>query len=342
MGKVTVRDIAQLAGVSTAAVSFVINGKKGVSEATRQRVQQIIRETGFVPDNNSRRFYFKKNFTVALVKSQAASMFHDLFYYEVAGGLDAACEASGYSVIFTSLREEAGELLLPEVVRTRDTDGLVFLQDIPEPIRETLRAMRIPCVVVDSPDPDGSCVTVHTDYRQAARAATRYLIDRGHSAIAFLGANRTPPFYLSTRAGYLEAMDEIGADPPQHWTQATANDDAGTTEALDAVLSQKPWPTAIFCANDMIAITAMNHAREQGQVIPRDLSFIGIDDVMTSSYVYPPLTTVRIDKFEMGKAAMELLIREISGEKAVSRLIEPGIIVERQSVYNRSANPETS
>lgn len=335
MRKTTIRDIARLAEVSPAAVSFVINGKKGVSETTRAKIQRIIDETGFVPDNNSRRFFFKKNFTVALVQSPTVSLFDDIFYYEVARGLDHESDILNYSVIFTGLRQDAGNLALPEVIRSKDTDGLVFLQEVPVQVRDEIRDIGLPCVVADASYPDGSFTTVHTDYRLAAYTATRYLIDHGHTAIAFLGANRVPAFYMSTYLGYKKAMDEINAPVPPYWMQPEANDDASTRRCVNILLDKEPLPTALFCATDMIAITAMNHAREKGFGIPRDISFMGIDDVMTSAYVYPPLTTVRINKFEMGKAAMDLLINKINGVKIASRLIEPEGIVERKSVFTR-------
>jgi LacI family sucrose operon transcriptional repressor len=336
VNKTTIRDIARLAGVSPATVSFAINGKKGVGEETRERILRIIEETGFVPDNNSRRFFFRKNFTVALVGSPSASPFSDIFYYEVAKGLDHESGARGYSVIFTELRLENGRLSFPKVVTTRDTDGLVFLQQVPAEIRSGLRELGLPYVVVDASGREEGFVSVYTDYEQIAYAATAYLIGRGHSAIAFLGANRVPAFYMSTFLGYKRAMEELRAPIPPQWMQAGANDDESAARCMDILLESEPRPTAVFSATDMIAIAAMNRAREKGVRIPEGVSFIGIDDIQLSSYVYPPLTTVRVDKFEMGKAAMDLLIRLIEGQKPESRQVAPGGVMERGSVsWNR-------
>ena len=323
-----------MAGVSTATVSFVLNGKKGVSDSTREKIQQLIDETGFVPDNKSRRFYFNKNYTVTLVSSQKASVFDDIFYYEVVQGLDYRSGALGYNVIFTSIRKEDEKLILPNVIHAKDTDGLVFLHEIPVEVHGTVQRLGIPCVIVDAPTTSYDFTVVYTDYYMAAYRATRYLIDHGHKAIAFFGPSRAPVFHTKTFLGYKKAMEEIHVPIPFHWIQSEANDDESTCQALDKLLEDQPAPTAIFCATDMIAIAAMNHARKKGLHIPHDLSFIGIDDVMISKYVYPPLTTVRVDKFEMGRVAMDLLIKKINNEEATSQLVESGEIVERDSVRN--------
>lgn len=332
MGKITIHDIAKLAGVSSATVSFVINGKKGVGEETRERINRIIRETGFVPDNNSRRFFFKKSFTVALVGSPIASPFNDIFYYDVARGLNQESRELGYSVIFTELQSEAGKLAFARVIRTRDTDGLVFLQQVPVEVRGAVQELGLPFVVVDASGGEENITSVYTDYDHVACMATTYLTQRGHTAIAFISPDRVPSFHMSTFAGYRRAMEGVRGSIPFHWIQTGANDEAETRRCMDALLSQDPRPTAVFCATDMIAITAINHAREKGVAVPRDISFIGIDDVLLSQYVYPTLTTVRIDKFEMGMAAMDLLIRKIEGETPASRQMAPGGVVERNSV----------
>ena len=325
-----------MAGVSSAAVSFVINGKKGVSDSTRKKIQKIIDETGFVPDNNSRRFYFKKNFTVALVKSPSVSLFSDIFYYDVARGLDYECEALGYSVIFSGVRQESNKLILPEVIRAKDTDGLVFLQEVPKEVRNEVRDIGLPCVVVDASDLSSEFTSVYTDYKKASYSAARYLIDRGHTNIAFLGPNRAPAFYMNAFLGFKRAMEEVDSPIPSHWIQSEANDNTEACRAMDSILGKRPVPTAIVCATDLIAVAAMNYARKKGVDVPSDLSFIGIDDVMVSSFVYPSLTTVRIDKFEMGKGAMDILIKMINNETTESLLISPGAVVERDSVCIRS------
>ena len=126
-------------------------------------------------------------------------------------------------------------------------------------------------------------------------------------------------------------MDCMRSIPPGY-IESRANDDSGTVACMESLLQVSPRPTAVFCATDMIALCAMNYARSRGIRIPEDISFIGIDDVLISSYVYPALTSVRVDKTEMGKKAMEILLRKIGGDTPESQEIELGPVVERASV----------
>lgn len=336
MQKLTIKEIARMAGVSTTVVSFVINNKPGVNENTRRRVMDVLEKTGFQPSLTSRRMIYKKSFNISVVRRRDSSPFNNLFYYEIAQGLVEKSENYGYNIIFTNSPEADGRSGLPEIIRQKDTDGVIFLQDAETGLLNELESRGIPFVVVDSHNDDGQILSVRADYQTAARTATAHLVENGHRSVAFISSSFVPNFYKRVFAGFREALNARNLPIPSGWIQMDAEDEESAWRAMDAILSQKEKPTAVFCATDHLAIGAMNCATERGYAVPGDLSFVGIDDILLSHYVKPGLTTVRIDKFEMGSMAFEMLMRKINGEAVESRTVQSDNLIVRGSVAARA------
>ena len=332
MGELTIKEIAKMAGVSPAAVSFVLNGKKGVSEKTRARVNEVIARTNYRPCLNSRRLFFKKSFTITLAIRKTSSPFEDLFYFEIAKGLLERSKAFGYNIGFAEISCEKNVVLLPDVIRNKDTDGIVFLQDTEKAILNEIDKLGIPYVVVDTHTPDAGITAIYADYELSAFAATRYLLERGHEAIAFIGSSFLPDFYLQSFAGFKKALDQSSLSIPAAWIQIDAADEDSAYRCMDKILSSAQIPSAVFCAGDIFAISAMACAKDRGYKVPEDISFIAIDDILLSRYCEPKLTTVRIDKMEMGRLAMKSILAKIDGKPAPSVAVESDHIVERNSV----------
>ncbi len=332
MKKLTIKEIAKMSGVSPAAVSFVINHKDGVSEETRKKVQAVIEKTNFVPSLNSRRLSLKKSYNISLAISQSSSPFADLFYFEVVKGILEKSKEFGYNLVFVDIGLKDGMVEIPQMMKQGDTDGIIFFQDMELIILQKMDALGIPFVIVDAHMPYENAVCVNSDYTSSVYTATRYLIDKGHRDIAFIGSSHIPQYYAQAHQGYKKAMDEIHASPPSLWVQNAARDEETGYMCMENILSGKEVPTAVFCAGDIFAVGAMRCAKAHGYSIPNDISFIGIDDILLSKYVEPALTTIFIDKIQMGMHAMELLVRQINEEPAQSIFIEPNQIIERDSV----------
>jgi DNA-binding LacI/PurR family transcriptional regulator len=140
---------------------------------------------------------------------------------------------------------------------------------------------------------------------------------------------------MQTFNGYKKAAEAVNMAIPPFWIQVDARDEESSYRCMQRILSMKPTPSAVFCTTDLLAIGAMKCAKETGYKVAGDISFIGVDDILLSRYVEPALTTVRIDKLEMGRLAMELLIRKINREPAEAVTVESDRIVERQSVAQK-------
>ena len=329
MKKVTVKEIAKMAGVSVTAVSFVLNNKPGVSEETRQKVQKIIDETGFKPNLNSKKLVLNKSFNICLIINSFSSPFEDLFYFEITRGILNRSQEHNYNI--TISKPEGSKDELPDMVYSGDTDGIIFMQDISRKLTDKALASGIPFVVVDSHASVEGITSVNADYRSATFAATKFLIEKGHKEIAMISSENVPDFHTQTLAGFTEAMKDSGLTPNPNYYSLSATGEESAYNVTKQLLSTRKRPTAVLCTVDSFAIGAMRCSKDLGLSVPRDVSFMGIDDILLSRYIEPKLTTVGINKVEMGALAMDLLLEKIKGKKTDSVLLPMELII-RDSV----------
>lgn len=327
MKKITIKEIAKMAGVSVTAVSFVLNEKPGVSEETRKIVKDIIEKTGFRPSINSKRLLLNKSFNISLIVNQNSSPFEDLFYFEIMNGILNQSTKYGYNIVIN--KPKKGDL--PDNVYSGDADGMIFMQDIPVSMKKKATASGVPFVVVDAHGGDMSQISVSADYTQAAYMATSYLIENGHRKIAMLSSKVVPDFYKQTLQGYTNALLENSIAVLPEFIENTAENEETAYNVAKEILSKDERPSAILCTIDSFAVGAMRCAKDMGLSVPEDISFMGIDDILLARYIEPKLTTIKIDKTEMGAIAMDLLRRMISGKPVKSYSI-PMQLVERDSV----------
>jgi len=332
MEKLTIKDIAKMAGVSTTVVSFVINNKPGVNKKTREKINEIIQQTKFKPSVSSRRLVYHKSYNISIIIRQDSSPFRNLFYFETAEGLLEKSKEFGYNIVFTDIAEKNGQIILPKIIDQRDTDGVIFFQDTGLNILGEMSRREIPYIVADAHDQNAQYTCVSANYELSAHKAVTYLIESGHRDIALIGSNFVPNFYSQIFSGYKRALTEHTISVPMSWIQIDAVDEDSAYQCMKRILESDTRPTAVFCATDVFAIGAMKCAKCEGYRVPDDISFIGIDDILLASYIEPPLTTIRIDKALMGNLAMEQLMKKINGEEAESVTVDSENLIIRDSV----------
>lgn len=330
--RLTIDDIARLAGVSPTAVSFVINGKEGIGAATRDKVNAVIAATGFHPNTSSRRLSFKRSFNIALIYPASASPFSDLYYNEIVKGLTEKVSEYDYNVVFANLKMAAGNILLPKILLLHDADGAILLQDTDQSILNEIDELGIPYVLIDIHTPDNVHTHVSVDSERSIYESVKYLVAHGHRKIAFLGSDWLPSYYLQCLSGYQKALGEHNLSIHPTWLQKGANDRQGTEVCINGLLSSPEKPTAVCCMGDIHAIDAINIVKAKGLSVPKDISFISIDDIILSRYIDPPLTSISYDKPLMGQLAAGLLLEKIAGKTVESVIIQSDSIIERKSV----------
>ncbi len=329
MKKITVKEIAQMAGVSVTTVSFVLNNKPGVSDVVRKRVQEIIDENHFKPNLNSKKLLKNKSYNICLLINSYSSPFNDLFYFDIARGILNQCSQYGYNLIMSKYPNDTEEL--PDIVYSGDVDGMIFLQDISSSVLQKVTEIDMPFVVVDALKVMDGVTSINPDYSSAAYDATSYLIDQGHRDIVLIANKEVDSFFAQIYQGFQKAMTDNGLSLCKNQLSISVSGEEAACRTVKALLTNQNRPSALLCATDILAIGAIQGAKKARLSVPSDVSVIGIDDIFLSRYIEPKLTTVSVNKEEMGVYAMDLLYKKLKGKVPESILLPMNLVV-RDSV----------
>lgn len=331
----TIADVARRAGVSKMTVSRVIRGSPDVREETRARVLQAIEELQYVPSFSARALANHRTTNVALVVGHAPR-FDDFFNY-VAKAAELELAKRGYNLIL-AMQQLEQEQELPMFVRQRKVDGLLLGgPEIRYSLIQSLLDAETPCVLLANRLDDLPVSTVCADDFGGAFAAVHHLLSLGHERIGFV-ATRTTYYHVCQRyRGYLAALGTAGVRPKAEWTVEVGYSQNEGRKATHQLLSLPERPTAIFYSGDLLAFGGMVAAREAGVSIPDDLAVVGFDDIRTASVMHPALTTVRVDKEEMGRQAIRILFEAMEGSDRVQHVTVPTELVVRESCGARNA-----
>jgi LacI family transcriptional regulator len=332
MKKNNIKHISELAGVSTTAVSFVLNNRPGVSEKTRQKVLKIIEEENFTPNVNSRRLILKRSFNILVIIDPICAL-DNLFYSTILQSIISRSQTLGYSTVVSTYDGPIEDSPVATAISQKNADGLIFLSDINDPDATYLQEAGIPFVVVDSHRKDAPYYCVRGDYMRSAQVATEYLISCGHRDIAFECYGNRPGFFSATFSGFQAAMDAHNLPIQEEWILQDAVDADSARKEISRLLTSNHLPTAVLCTCDLFAIVGMNCAQQAGLRVPEDLSFCGIDDIPFAQYATPPLSTIHIPNDRMGENAVEMLNTLILKEPTDQILtIRSDELIRRQSV----------
>jgi DNA-binding LacI/PurR family transcriptional regulator len=301
---VTIAYIAESAGVSVPTVSKVLNGRSGVSDGTRARIEELISRYGYRKPPKSR------SNLVELVFRELESM----WAVEIIRGVERAARRNKIGVLVSEFGlQDTPTRTIDETVGRRP-QCVLSVSQLSERERDQLRAKGIPFVVFDPNEelPDDVPFVGATNWR-GGHAATRHLVDLGHRRIAMI-TGPDHPFCRARQGGYSSALVEAGLPvDPDLVVKTFLTREHGCEAALD-LLSRSDRPTAVFTANDMQALGVYQAARKLGLSIPEDLSVVGFDDVPAVAWADPPLTTVHQPLADMAVAATELALALGRGE----------------------------
>ena len=333
MANLTIKDIARMAGVSTTAVSFVLNDRPGVSDATRKKVQEIIRQTDFIPNVHTRRLNLGKSFTIHVVLKQYTYGLFNQFALETLSGIFKEGKSLGYSIIFTLVDENMDCEQIIESVRSKDCDGVILNQIADPGLISQLEKENIPFVCVDAHLPaDSDLPMVEVDYYDAAYQAARYLHQHGHTQIGFIGPETPLVYCAKTYSGYETYMRDAGLVINNDWVSKIRFSEESAEAAIHDLLEHDTLPTAILCIGDAFAIDMIRGAKARGMRIPEDISVMSLDDLLVSRYLDPPLSTMTFDKELLGAKAMRMLYQIIQGAEHANHNVIYTRPVERESV----------
>lgn len=329
--RITMSDVARQAGVSLMTVSRVINQKGDVSPATRQRVQEVIEQSGYRPSGIARSLATRRTSTLGLVVPDVSNP----YFSGIAQGVAEVAYAQGFSVLLCDSEESpARELNLLQVLEEKRVDGVVLCASRLDPDGLGQALARHPDVVLvnrqqDSQNGAGQVGCVLNDDETGGYLATKHLIERGHSLVGFLSGPVASFGGQRRRRGFKAALVEAGCPLHPEFIQPCPPTVAGGRQAALGLIAAHPEITALYCYNDMAAIGALQACAELARPVPAGLAIVGYDDIPMAAWVTPPLTTIRVSFTEMGRLATQLLIDRLQGcsEGCDEIVLQPELVI---------------
>lgn len=327
--RVTIKDIARAVGVSHTTVSRALRDSEEIRPETRARIRAVAESMGYRPNLVARALQGRRTQTLGVVVTRLSDPFHT----EVVQGIEKVAQAHGYGLLLSLSHEDpAKERAIVEMLAAKQVDGIIVAASrLGSRYLPMLEALRIPIVLINSHQTGPYAYSVATDNVHGGYLATRYLIDLGHRAIAYIGNRRGGRSNQDRYRGYRQALREVGLSPRPEWVVKGDGRVGAGEAAMRRLLEVSPRPTAVFCYNDLTAIGALRAAVQAGIRVPEDLSIIGFDGLEEGSYVIPALTTVAQPRQQLGRLAAEMLLEILSGRPSPRRILLQGTLLERAS-----------
>lgn len=329
--KMTLEEIGKLAGVSRSHVSRVINNQPDVSDDVRKRVQEIIQQTGYIPNPAARSLAAHRSGILGLIIPQSvASVFGDPYFSRLTQGITQACYEHHYMLsLFLFNTKEDERLILPHITQHTFLDGVIVQATTDaDPVIPHLHKSSMPFLVIgrlNQMEPDINYIDI--DNVSGAYQAVSHLIKLGYRRIAHVAGKLENRPALDRKAGYEQALREHNLPVEKDLiVEGYFTEDGGYSSGM-RLLQHKP--DAIFVASDMMAFGVVRAIKESGLVVPNDIAVVGFDDLPPSRHSNPKLTTVRQPILRFGASAVEVLIDIIlnSNEQTRQKLYGTELII---------------
>lgn len=310
----TLEQVAALAGVGRGTASRVINGGEKVSERSRRAVEDAIAQLGYVPNPAARALVKRRTDTVALVIAESEErVFGEPFFAGVVRGVGAALDAADRQLVLLLAQASERRRGVDRYLTRQHVDGVLLLSlhdDDELPAR--IRAHGVPVVVGGRPGAGVTDGFVDVDNEQGARIAVAHLVAAGRRRIATIAGPADMVAGRSRLQGYADALADAGRQvDPRLVERGDFGRDSGVA-AMRALLTRVPDLDAVFCADDLMAVGALQALREAGRTVPGDVAVVGFEDAPVAQSADPPLTTVHQSPEEMGREMVRLLLETVA------------------------------
>ncbi len=334
----TLEDIALKSGVSRSTVSRVVNGQPNVRESVRQRVLQVIRETGFHPNTAARMLASQRSWMIGLVLPRSvSSFFTDPYFPRLTQGIAQACNQNNYTLgLFLIETKEDEEKIYPRVSRKSLLDGVLLQSgEIGEQLIDHLVDTEFPVVIIGRPPHPVDLSYIDVDNVSAACNAVNHLVRLGYQRIATIAGMANHTESIDRVEGYKKALLADGREIDANLIAEGDFTENGGYRAMRQLLPLQP--DAIFAASDVMALGALRAVREAGLRVPEDVAIVGFDDLPFASTSPVPLTTVRQPIVNFGYKAVEILIDLIeNGARPPRQVIMGTELIIRETCGSRS------
>lgn len=331
--KSTIKDIAREAGVSVSTVSRALNNACRVDAKTKKRIEEVAERMGYRPSIAAQSMRTQKSRLIFLVVPDITNP----FYSTLAKTFQSLVQEKSYILaLFNTNETLSEELAAIETAKAVSADGIVFTSVTSHQcVIDALKSLKAPTVLLNSYTA-GEFDTVYGQPKLGTYLSTKHLIENGHRRIAFAGAPTNTVIGKSRKQGYIDALAEAGLPQEEHLSFELGFSEEAGYRAGKYFVSLPCMPTAICCANDIIALGVLAALYEAGVKVPEQISVIGMDDILYSRLSTPPLTTVSNDCVEFARCGFELLFDRIEGQYDGS---PRSIVLGRQLIQRQSVAP---
>lgn len=332
--KVTIKDIARIAEVSTATVSKVINHKDhDISQATKDRVNQIMREWNYVPNVMARSLITKKTKTIGLVIPDIRNP----FFPELARGAEDKANEEGYNIIFCNTDDElAKEEKCIDMLVEKMVDGIIFTASSRRKTGiEMLKQASIPIVLVDRDiDFKGVKGKIIVNNFQGAYQGVKHLLDCGYRKILFISGPLQSKPGIDRYGGYKKALKDFGIPDQEAMVLEGEYRSAWGYEAIKLLTQQGVVFDGLFCGDDLIGIGAIKALKELNINVPKEVGVVGFDDIYMAGLVDPELTTIKQPNYEMGYQAAGMLINSLEKKNVRKKniLLDATLVIRKSTI----------
>jgi len=338
MSHATIKDVAREVNVSIATVSLVINDHGRISHDTRKKVLKAIRKLNYHPSRSARGLVSRKTGNIGFILTEDHFLRTEPFYTKIFLGTEFEARTNDYYVLLATVNSSFSKGdLLPRFIVEKNFDGIVIAGKVPNSLVTSILEYKKPTVFVDFSPNNGDYSIVLTDNLKGGQLATEHLIEYGHKNIAFVGGEISHSSITDRLQGYKLALEraKINIDESLIITNDEYLSRQNGCSSAELLINRRKDVTAIFAANDAIAIGVMQCLKNKGIEIPDRISVIGFDDVEADLFIDPPLTTIRVPKLEMGTEAIQLILRIINNKNIkAKKILVPVELIVRKSTKN--------
>jgi LacI family transcriptional regulator len=322
-----IRTVAALAKVSIATVSRTINGSPAVSDRLTKRVWQAIEQLNYFPNTHARSLVSGRSRILGIIVENITNP----FFPELIQNFEEVAVAHGYEILVSSSNSDPA--VLTTCVRRmleRKVEGVAVLTfGEEEPVLDQLSHRDIPMVLAEFKLDDPKTSTILLDYTTGVRAAVNHLIGLGHRKIGFLAGPHKLHSAITRENDFRTAMSEAGLRLEPSWCIECDHTLRGGVAGFEKLRALPEQPTAVLCSNDMTAIGVLRAAFMGGLRVPHDLSVVGLDDIDFAEFTLPPLTTIRLSRADLARAAFDALRAQADGGPKAQRefLVSTSLVV---------------
>ena len=306
---VTIKDVAEAAGVSISTVSKVLNGHYSISEKTAERVRGIMREMNYYPSANAQSFASGSNHTVVLLANLAPNAaFRNPHMFEIIAGLEEALCRRGYRLILRGADATSACGIAEEIISRRSADAIaIHVGVMSHPLAAVLTRLRFPHIVLGAPDFESQVCWIDNSNTYSGAVAAGYLLSRGYRRLAFIGGRSYDLGSALRLQGVKQGLANGGERLEDQYIWLGESTRADGFRMTEGLLNQKQLPDAIICANNYIALGCVDAVLKREMRIPKDMGIMAFDDYPFSQIMEPPLTVVDINVRDMGAQAAKFL-----------------------------------